>query len=755
LASDTNKIYTTDIKAITKKLKNQYIVVFCTYQSCKLLEKFSFDICIFDEAHKTVNNPTFGYLLNDENCEIDKRIFLTATPRYHKEMKCGKTVSEKIISMNNKSIYGDTSYNYSFKRAIDEKYILDYQIVTYVTPPKLEGIIIEKYIKKDGLNVNANYVITAIQIAQHIKKYGTSSKILTYHNTVFNALNFKKTLNYIFKKHDLTANIYVMSGNTRLNMRTEIFHEFKNSDIGIICSAKVLNEGINLPYVDTVVFVDPRNSTIDVTQCVGRGMRLYKNQDKCTVIIPIHYDNVGDKHNFSPIIKILTAMNEIDDKIVEYFCVKKRNNRIVVRNMDVIDWNDGCDEFDVKYSIEVVVDNLSIKVMDRTGLSRDIKKNLLFEYCDKYKMVPIQAVLYRNYKIGGWLSDQKKKIYNDDDKLYIELATNQYVRANLEKYLIQKKKNEDKITLNRDRSKKLLFEYCDINKSAPTSRYVYRGHCIGSWLSDQKKKINSDKDKLYIELATNQYVKKSLNEYLIRKEKNKDKITLDRDGSKKLLFGYCDINKRVPTCKYIYNGHNIGSWFVDQKKKINSDKDKLYIELATNQYVKNNLNEYLIWKEQKKNKIKVERNDWKKMLFNYCNINKRVPLCRYVYNGHNIGGWLSDQKKKINSDTDKLYTELATNQYVKKSLDEYLARKEENKQKIKLNRDGWKKILFEYCDINKHVPTQIVSHKDQKIGGWLSDQKRKINSKNDKLYIELSANQYVKKSLDKYLDNKN
>jgi hypothetical protein len=582
-------------------------------------------------------------------------------------MKCGKTVSEKIISMNNKSIYGDTSYNYSFKRAIDEKYILDYQIVTYVTPPKLEGIIIEKYIKKDGLNVNANYVITAIQIAQHIKKYGTSSKILTYHNTVFNALNFKKTLNYIFKKHDLTANIYVMSGNTRLNMRTEIFHEFKNSDIGIICSAKVLNEGINLPYVDTVVFVDPRNSTIDVTQCVGRGMRLYKNQDKCTVIIPIHYDNVGDKHNFSPIIKILTAMNEIDDKIVEYFCAKKRNNRIVVRNMDVIDWNDGGDEFDVKYSVDDVVDNLSIKVMDREGLSRDIKKNLLFEYCDKYKMVPIQAVLYRNYKIGSWLSDQKKKIYNDDDKLYIELATNQYVRTNLEKYLIQKKKNKDKITLNREKIKNILFEYCNTNRSVPTCKYLYNGFCIGGWLSDQKKKINSYKDILYIELATNQYVKKNLDKYLVWKEKNKDKKNLDIDGWKKILFEYCDINKRVPTRTVLYNDQKIGGWLSDQKKKINSDKNKLYIDLSKNHYVKDSLDKYL--------NPYLDMIKFTNLLFEYCNINESVPKKSVIYENWCVGVWLQNQKYKINSKNDKLYIELSANKYVKKSLDDYLDKK--------------------------------------------------------------------------------
>jgi hypothetical protein len=61
-------------------------------------------------------------------------------------------------------------------------------------------------------------------------------------------------------------------------------------------------------------------------------------------------------------------------------------------------------------------------------------------------------------------------------------------------------------------------------------------------------------------------------------------------------------------------------------------------------------------------------------------------------------------------------------------------------------------LLFEYCDKNKKTPPQKLIYKNQHIGGWFSHQKQKINSETDYIYIKLATNQYVKNSLDQYLN---
>ena len=65
-------------------------VVFSTYQSAWVVsegmaESETFELCIFDEAHKTAGREGvyFGFALKDENLTISKRLFLTATPRHY------------------------------------------------------------------------------------------------------------------------------------------------------------------------------------------------------------------------------------------------------------------------------------------------------------------------------------------------------------------------------------------------------------------------------------------------------------------------------------------------------------------------------------------------------------------------------------------------------------------------------------------------------------------------------------------------
>jgi len=385
LALDTEKKFTTDINIINERLKQNEMIVFCTYQSSELLKDQNFDIGIYDEAHKTVNNKTFGFTLSNDNCNIKERLYFTATPKYFKGPE------DKCISMNNVQVYGNDIYNYTFKKAIEEKYILDFKIIGYVVNQEIADIIEEKYIKKDNINVPRDVIISAIMLAEHIKKNSNCKKILTYHNTVNNALEYKKILDHVFNIYKINALIFTISGNTNITHREEIINEFSQADIGIICSARVLNEGIDIPCVDTVLFVETRKSTIDVTQCVGRAMRLYPSNDHCNIIIPIHYDKLLEEHNFSSIINILTAMKEIDDKIIEHFIAKKVGNKIAVKNMEYCEVVK--DELQIKYNVDNVINKMECRMMDSTSLGWDMKRLLLFEYCKEKKNIPTNKTI--------------------------------------------------------------------------------------------------------------------------------------------------------------------------------------------------------------------------------------------------------------------------------------------------------------------------------------------------------------------------
>lgn len=723
-------IYTTNPNIINNKLKLERLIVLCTYQSSKLLKYANFDLALFDEAHKTVNNHMFGYLLDNRNCVINERVYFTATPRYYK----GK--NENYVSMDNKIIYGNTCYEYSFKRAISEKQILDFQIVAYNVPENMEDIVTEKYIKNDNLNVHSEILISAIMLAQHIKNNKECTKILTYHNSVNNAIQFKKTLNYIFDKLGVIGNVYIMSGKTSMINRSKILIEFEKAKISIICSARVLNEGVDMPCINTVMFVDPRSSTIDVTQCIGRGMRQYEDQLYCNVIIPIHYNQINSKHNYSEIIRILTAMSEIDDKLIEYYVAKNINNKIVIKNMIV---TDICNVDEVKYNLDNVMDNLKTEILDSHYLSFEYNKALLFKYCDENQCAPKKRTNYENQNIGKWLSHQKEKINGVDNELYKKLSINEHVKYNLDEYLTPDAKW--------NKSCKILFGYCNENKCVPIANTLYKNQNIGMWLSNQKKKINNENNELYKKLSVNGYIKNNLDEYLDPNIKWKEQC--------ELLFKYCNENKCIPQHKIRYENQNIGMWLNTQKGKINNINDELYKKLSINKYIKNNLDNYLNNREHNRNKEKLEWERWCELLFKYCNENKCVPQYNTQYENQNIGPWLRTQKIKINDIENDLYKKLSINKFVRVNLDEYLNNKHLHDGKIILNWEDSCKLLFEYCNKNKCIPRRKTIYEKRDIGTWLKNQKIKMNSSEDELYKKLSINEYVKENLDIYLIKKN
>ena len=303
--------------------------------------------------------------------------------------------------------------------------------------------------------------------------------------------------------------------------------------------------------------------------------------------------------------------------------------------------------------------------------------------------------------------------------------------------------------------KQLLFEYCNINKGVPVRKIIYKNYKIGLWLQTQKNKINDVNSDIYIKLSDNVYVKNSLNDYLKYLDENKDKEKITWNQWKILLFEYCNINKSVPTNKIIYKSYKIGQWLQDQKKKINDINSDIYIKLSENIYVKNSLDDYLKYLDENKNKEKITWNQWKILLFEYCNINKGVPVRKIIYKNYKIGLWLQTQKNKINDVNSDIYIKLSDNVYVKNSLNDYLKYLDENKDKEKITWNNWKILLFEYCNINKSVPANKIIYKNHKIGKWLQHQKSKINDVNSDIYIKLSENIYVKNSLDDYLNPDN
>ncbi len=236
-------------------------------------------------------------------------------------------------------------------------------------------------------------------------------------------------------------------------------------------------------------------------------------------------------------------------------------------------------------------------------LSQDEFIELFFEYCDKNKTTPTRSIVYKNKNLGFWYNDQKKKISIADNDLYKILSKNKYAKNSLDLSIKEKQKEKNK-NFNQDEWINLLFVFCEEKNRTPYQTEIFQERKLGYWYNDQKKIIRNINDDLYEKICKNKYIKNDLNCLFIKRKKNKGKIKLNYDEWKKLLFEYCDEFDKIPLSKVVYNNQNIGEWFKSQKKRMMRGCKEAYINISSNDCVKEHLDLYL---EDKNKGFKIYR----------------------------------------------------------------------------------------------------------------------------------------------------
>ena len=82
-----------------------------------------------------------------------------------------------------------------------------------------------------------------------------------------------------FAKQGVKAEV-LTGGNTRGERKT-IREQLIHGEIDIIFTVDLFNEGVDIPTVDTLLFVRPTESLAIFTQQIGRGLRLAEGKTHC------------------------------------------------------------------------------------------------------------------------------------------------------------------------------------------------------------------------------------------------------------------------------------------------------------------------------------------------------------------------------------------------------------------------------------------------------------------------------------------
>ena len=340
---------TSEVDEITKFLKQpKPKVVFCTYQSSELIAEAQldetvqdFDFAVADEAHRCAGKADAGFatILDDEKIRASKRLFTTATPRYFgKAIKdAAKARDLAVVGMDNEAVFGPVIHKLTFGQAIEQELLTDYQVVIVGIDEPMVREWIDNYeiVYTDPDNeTDARTLAAKIGMLKAVKDYDLK-RVISFHSRVAGAKQFSDELvdvaNLIepANRPEGTFLSDYVSGAMKAGDRKEKIDRLKvleGYDRGILTNARCLAEGVDVPSLDGVAFIDPRGSQVEIIQAVGRAIRKVRGakvQKKGTIVLPVFIED-GDDHeksieasNFKPVWDVLKALRAHDEVLAD------------------------------------------------------------------------------------------------------------------------------------------------------------------------------------------------------------------------------------------------------------------------------------------------------------------------------------------------------------------------------------------------------------------------------------------------------
>lgn len=353
---------------IKKKALPGMTVVFSTYQSIEVLARAQkawikkgfpeFDLIICDEAHRTTgvslageDESVFTKVHDSDFIKAKKRLYMTATPRlYSDDTKSKAAQAEAILcSMDDKALYGEEMYRIGFGEAVERDLLTDYKVLILTLNDKDVPPAVQRMIATGETEINTDDVSKLIGTINALSKQflgdegitkasdpapmkravafcaniATSKKISASYNIATEA--YLGSLPPEKKEQMVTVAAQHMDGTMAAPARDEMLswlkEETEGNECRIITNVRVLSEGVDVPSLDSVLFLSARNSQVDVVQSVGRVMRKSPGKKYGYIVIPVVVPadvdaNIAldDNERYKVVWTVLNALRAHDDR---------------------------------------------------------------------------------------------------------------------------------------------------------------------------------------------------------------------------------------------------------------------------------------------------------------------------------------------------------------------------------------------------------------------------------------------------------
>ena len=503
--SDLGFPATSDAEEIASFLKEPGpSVVFSTYQSSGAVALAmcdfdgEFELILADEAHRCAGpaSSDFATVLDADLIRARRRLFMTATPRIFtgRIRREAKEADFEIASMDDEARFGRVFHRLSFGEAIDRELLSDYRVVIVGVDDALYRHYAEsgRFVTRDGEEVtDARSLAAQIGLAKAQKDYDLR-RTISFHSRVKSAKEFADSfpdvIQWIPEQDRPAGRVWTdhVHGNMNTSQRESRLDRMRHQtpdERSVLSNARCLSEGVDVPTLDGVAFIDPKRSEVDIVQAVGRAIRASDSKSFGTIVIPVFIDPTDDPltalndSRFKPIWDVIMALTGHDEQLGGELDELRRG---LARSRDLhipakitLDLPESVSEGFVRAFETVLV--------EKTTARWEFWYGLLCVYVEHHGHadVPQRFTTENGDKLGSWISVTR-------------LVTNE------EGYDPERKKRLDDLGFVWDplqvaweEGYHRLLEYMEVHGHAnvPQRFATEDGYRLGTWVSNQRQLV--------------------------------------------------------------------------------------------------------------------------------------------------------------------------------------------------------------------------------------------------------------------------
>ena len=363
---------TTDIQRIQKEYTSKRCgvnIFFSTYQSIDVISslaktcKITFNIAICDEAHRTIGSyktsgedlSNFVKIHKDSFVPCKKRLYMTATQKIYSTgaKQDAKDGGYEVYSMDDESIYGPLFHYLSFGEAVSKGLLTDYRLVVLTIRKK--DVVKLKLPQTAFANLDdASRIVGSLSALSKIPSDlnpdefkldpKPMKRAVAFCSTIAQAKSIAESYNHLKDNNCLgkdfmegqgfvipMAKLITGQDNTKeKNKMLDWLRGIGNNTIEdgtchILTNARCLSEGVDVPSLDSVIFMAKKRSQVDIIQAVGRVMRKFGSGNEKIygyIIIPVVINDekltdatLSNNEDYKVVWQVVQALRSHDERL--------------------------------------------------------------------------------------------------------------------------------------------------------------------------------------------------------------------------------------------------------------------------------------------------------------------------------------------------------------------------------------------------------------------------------------------------------